>query len=161
MTVQMNRTRPVSEEDVTQFERVANMKLPAQFREFLLKHNGAQPEDNVFSIPDGGNQSGVNGFVPLKELLVESSKVHGIAGRFIAVAWAEGGNYVCLSLDLDGEVLFWDHEQPSLRLTVAYNWDDFLLNLQPFDANSVNLRPDQVKKSWIDPEFLKNLKKES
>jgi len=35
----------------------------------------------------------------------------------------------------------------------------FLDRRKPFDINSVQLKPGQVKKVWIDPEFLKRIKK--
>ena len=35
----------------------------------------------------------------------------------------------------------------------------FLDILEPFDIKTIQLKPGQVKKVWIDPEFLKRLKK--
>ena len=99
VAINMKRSRPVAEGDIAVFEQALEMKLPGQYREFLLQYNAAKPETNIFGIPGGSNQSGVNEFIPLERLLSESKNVDGVACRFVAVAWAEGGNYVCLDLD--------------------------------------------------------------
>jgi hypothetical protein len=155
----MKRPRPLADGDIVAFEQTLGMRLPGQYREFLLQYNAAKPETNIFGIPGGSNQSGVNEFIPLEKLIPESRNIDGVACRFVAVAWAEGGNYVCLGLDSGGEVFFWDHEQPSDSLRIAKNWNEFLQILQPFDVSKIELKPGQVKKVWVDPEFLKNLNK--
>ncbi len=159
MTITMRRSHPVAEAEVTSFEQTAEIKLPDQYREFLLQYNAAKPETNIFSIPGGSNNSGVNEFIPLEKILSESKHVGEVACRFIAVAWAEGGNYVCLDLDSGGEVFFWDHELPSDQLRLAKDWNGFLQMLQPFDVSKIELKPGQVKKVWVDPDFLKKLNK--
>jgi hypothetical protein len=35
--------------------------------------------------------------------------------------------------------------------------DPLLELLEPFDVSSVKLKPAQVKKAWVDPDFLKGL----
>jgi hypothetical protein len=155
----MKRSRPVAESDIAMFEEALGTRLPGQYREFLLHYNAAKPETNIFGIPGSSNESGVNEFIPLDKLVSESRNVDGVASRFLAVAWAEGGNYVCLGLDSGGEVFFWDHEQPSDTARLARGWNEFLQMLQPFDVSKIELKPGQVKKAWVNPEFLKNLGK--
>ena len=75
------------------------------------------------------------------------------------IAWAEGGNYVFIDEGKNGAVFFWDHEVPEEIKEVAPNFEAFLDHLEPFDINAIQLKPEQVKKAWIDPEFLKRLKK--
>jgi cell wall assembly regulator SMI1 len=157
MKIALGRGRPVSEVEISAFEADAGLKLPKQYREFLLIHNAARPENNIFDIP-GGNQSGINEFIPLNKVSSEKKNVDGVSCCFLPVAWAEGGNYVCLDLDAGGEVFFWDHEEPSDKLRLALTWNQFLMMLEPFDVSKIELKPGQVKSAWIDPDFLKGLK---
>jgi hypothetical protein len=63
---------PINAADVDAFEKAHDVKLPAEYRNFLLQHNGGRPEpnhlklnmggapmpvyvDRLFSIPSGGN----------------------------------------------------------------------------------------------------------
>ena len=57
-----------------------------------------------------------------------------------------------------GAIYFWDHERPELATKLADSIGAFLELLEPFDVSSVKRKPGQVKKAWIDPEFLKRLK---
>ncbi len=156
--IRMEHARPVSRRDLDTFERVMRANLPDQYREVLLSYNGAKPEANIFVIPGTSNESGVNEFIPLDEIAAEGKRVDGVARRFIPVAWAEGGNYICIDLDAGGEVFFWDHERPSGPLKMADDWSAFVNMLQRFDVTSVTLKPGQVKSARIDPDFLKSLK---
>jgi hypothetical protein len=160
MAIRMKGSRPVSAGDIVALEHALGLKLPGQYREFLLQYNAATPETNVFDIPGGSNQSAVNKFIPIEGLLSERKNVDGVACRFLAVAWAEGGNYVCLDLDSGGEVFFWDHERPSDELRLATNWNAFVEMLCPFDVSTIELKPGQVKKVWVDPEFLRDLREQ-
>ena len=74
------------------------------------------------------------------------------------MAWAEGGNYVFVDEAMNGAVFFWDHEIPEEPTKLADNFQAFLDGLQPFDVKSIELKPGQVKRVWVDPEFLKKLK---
>ena len=74
------------------------------------------------------------------------------------MAWAEGGNYVLVDEGRKGTVWFWDHEIPDAPTELAPNFGAFLNLLEPFDIATIQLKPGQVKKVWIDPEFLKRLK---
>jgi cell wall assembly regulator SMI1 len=159
MKIGLKRERPVSGEVISAFEETAGLKLPNQYREFLLNHNGAKPDTNVFAIP-GGNQSGVNEFIPLGKILTEKGNIDNVSCCFLPVAWAEGGNYVCIDIDAGGEVFFWDHEEPSGDLRLAPDFNEFLLMLEPFDVSNTELKPGQVKKAWIDPDFLRQLKRQ-
>jgi hypothetical protein len=57
----------------------------------------------------------------------------------------------------NGIVCFWDHETTEIT-TLAVTLGDFLELLQPFDISSVKLKPGQVKRVWVDPEFLNALR---
>lgn len=84
-------------------------------------------------------------------------RIENLPGRSFPVAWAEGGNYVFVNLAAGGAVFFWDHERPENIVRLASSFRSFLELLEPFDINSIKLKPDQVKKARIDPDFLKGL----
>ena len=104
------------------------------------------------------NESGVNGFIPISLVMVERNKIENIPENAYPVAWAEGGNYVLVDERRNGEVYFWDHEQPETILKIADSFGGFLSMLKPFDIRTVELKPGQVKSVRINPEFLKRLK---
>jgi hypothetical protein len=155
MSVKFRNGQPQSESALKAFEEQIGVMLPHDFREFTRLHNGAEPETNIFSAGKG-NESCVNRFIPLEKILSERTHIDQERLRFLPVAWAEGGNYVCLDLD-NGGIFFWDHEEPSDELKLAESFRHFIEMLAPFDVKDVTLKPGQVKKAWIDPDFLKGL----
>jgi hypothetical protein len=58
------------------------------------------------------------------------------------------GNYFLV--DLSGAVLFWDHETSELTV-LAETWNLFVAALHIPEV--VELKPGQVKRVWVDPEF--------
>ncbi len=152
-------TEAVSVQQLDALERSLGASLPIDFRVFLTRHDGSKPETNSFSV-DAGNESGVNGFVPARSLARQRAALVGrIPRNILPIAWAEGGNYVCLNLADAGDVLFWDHETEMIT-HLADSFDEFLLLLRPFDTSSVEFKPGQVRSAWIDPEFLRSLKEQ-
>ena len=117
MSVEFRKGRSLSEADVSAFEKQVGVELPHDYREFALLHDGAEPDTNIFPIGNG-NESGVNRFIPLGETLSERKYIDHVSVKYLPVAWAEGGNYVCLDLERGG-VFFWDHEEPSDDLKLA------------------------------------------
>lgn len=145
-------------EQISALEVSLGTKFANEYLSFLQKYNGALPEANVFRVSDQ-NSSGVNGFIPLEKIAYEAQFLDSeVSPDFFPIAYAEGGNYVCLPIAAgrDG-VYFLDHEIPGLvALTkLAGSLEGFLDQLQPLDRTEVKLKPGQVKKVWIDPSFLK------
>jgi len=150
---------PPTAEQISSAEAALGTKFTVEYLDFLLKFNGAVPDANVFRISDQ-NSAGVNAFLPIEKVPYEASLMDkDVAADFFPIAYAEGGNYVCmpLSSSKNSGVYFLDHEIPGLEsLTkLAASLDDFLDLLRPIDRNEVKLKPGQVKKAWIDPSFLK------
>jgi hypothetical protein len=79
---------------------------------------------------------------------------HSAAG--LPCGLAEGGNFVFIDEGCGGSVFFWDHEMVTATLS-ARTFADSLDVLEPFDIKTIKLKPRQVKKVWIDPEFLKRI----
>jgi hypothetical protein len=141
--------------DTEKLEREIGEALPNSFLEFIGQHDGAEPETNIFKI-GGANESGVNGFIPVREIPDERANIENLPSTAFPVAWAEGGNYVFVDAAC-GTVYFWDHEQPIPPVQMASDFAAFVELLEPFDPGSIKLKPGQVKSAWIDPDFLKSL----
>ncbi|WP_353936142.1 SMI1/KNR4 family protein [uncultured Herbaspirillum sp.] len=78
---------------------------------------------------------------------------------FLPIAYAEGGNYLCIASggkDI-GSIYFMDHEIPGLdaMIRLAPSLAEFLESVTPFDSKQIKLKSGQVKKAWINPDFLK------
>jgi cell wall assembly regulator SMI1 len=155
MSIGFKSGHSLSEAEVRAIEGALGVELPPDYREFVVLQDGAEPDTNIFSVGNG-NDSGVNRFIPLRETHSERRYIDDVSVEFLPVAWAEGGNYVCLDLRRGG-VFFWDHEEPSGDLKLAEGFSQFLEMLAPFDVKNVELNPGQVRKVWIDPDFLKGL----
>jgi len=158
MKIKLKNGKSASEEAVRALEVILDCRLSNSFRMFLQTEDGAAPETNIFKISDG-NESGVNRFIPVCEIRSERALIENLPPKAYPIAWAEGGNYVFVDEERGGAVFFWDHEEPEKIYELAIDFARFLDVLEPFDVKMVQLKPGQVKKVWIDPEFLKKLKK--
>ena len=158
MKIQLNRGKAATNEACQALQVALGCELSESFRNFLRSNDGAEPETNIFKIADK-NESGVNRFIPVSEILKERARIENISKKAYPVAWAEGGNYVIVDEDKNGTVFFWDHEVPEDLVKLASSFGAFLDILEPFDIKKIELKPGQVKKVWVDPEFLKRLKK--
>ena len=152
------------------------MQFAEAYRQFLLSSNGGVPEANEFDVLQTKTGSGVNRLYGIigenknGDLLREQSLLKDrLPKGIISIGDAVGGNRICLSLrGADyGNVFFWDHElesdrDPALALAnLAPSFDVFLASLQRFNAHRVPLKPGQVKKVWINPEFLKKVERDA
>jgi len=158
--ITLHSANPAAEAEILRVEQSFGHRFPPAFREFLALHNGARPARNLFAIPGTSIEAGVSQFTPLDRLRSETDGVDGVAGRFVAAASDDCGNYVCVRLSDVEEVFFWDHELPHEQRRLAATWSEFLEMLEPFDPRSVTLKPGQVKRAWINPNFLRKLKGE-
>jgi hypothetical protein len=156
MKIKLTNGRSAEPMDIEKLQREVGSKLPPSLVEFLHHHDGAKPETNSFKIGDT-NESGVNRFIPLSDILSERRNLETLPTTAFPIAWAEGGNYVFIDMAAEGAVFFWDHEQPEPPTLLASDFASFLNMLEPFDPASIKLRPGQVKRAWIDPDFLKSL----
>ncbi len=156
MKVKLTKGRTAEKFDIGVLEQKIGEPLISDFLQFVSENDGAEPETNIFKV-GLKNESGVNRFIPVKEITNEISRIETLPEKSFPVAWAEGGNYVFINQASSGEVFFWDHEQPENIIKLANSFHFFLELLEPFDVNSIKLKPNQVKKAWIDPDFLKSL----
>jgi len=158
MKIKLRDGKPASQEATLKLEVALGVSLSSSFRDFLATHDGAKPEANVFRI-SANNSSGIQRFIPVREIRQERSYIEDIPQRAYPVAWDGSGNYIFIDEDKSGAVFFWDHEIPNKPTRLASSFAGFLELLEPFDIRSVSLKPEQVKKVWVDPEFLERLRK--
>ena len=151
MTVQLQNGRAVPQDEVLAFESAVGHTMPPDYRAFVRSQDGARPVLNVFRIADD-NASGVNRFIPLSQIREEKASIALPTGCW-PIAWAEGGNYVCIDCATGGTVYFWDHESPRELVRLADSFTEFMALLQPFDAREADLGSYHVENAWIAPGF--------
>jgi hypothetical protein len=143
-------------------QRIGN-PLPLDYRAFLEKNNGGIPETNIFDLPACNGGSGINEFLSIKEILEQKNVMKDrLPPSAWPIAFAEGGNYVCLVCEGNSGVYFWDHEFEQ-EDGINPNWDnmyelsstfrEFMQAIRKFNINDVELKPEQVKSVWVDPDF--------
>lgn len=115
---------PLSEKALSKVEKRLKIKLPEEYRRFLLAHNGGRLTPSVFKFK---GQSGayadscVDWFLAVYdgeynnfETYFERYKVERVRlpVELVPIAHDPGGNLICISLaDFDrGSIYFWDHE---------------------------------------------------
>lgn len=157
MSVKVTSLGPAPLQDIADLERAIGRSLPPQFAAFVSQHDGATPEDNVFRVGTA-NAAGVNRFIPVSQIAAERQSA-GLPPGCIPVAWAEGGNLVILDADRAGSIYFWDHELPEDPIAIAADFTEFLQLLQPFVTAGKTAPLPSGAKAWIDPEFLRKLRK--
>lgn len=178
MTIKIVKRGPVLKELVlARLEKRLGQRLPAGYREFMLKFNGGEPESNSFSVAAIG-EAGINVFFSIRgratdgdlETEIETTKGR-MPSTLIPIADAEGGNLLCLCMDQreNGSIYYWDHEEEthedegptrSNLYKIADSFGDFWKLMEKFDPSEVELKEGQVEEIWIEPGFLESLKED-
>ena len=164
--------QPATADAIATFERTCGQALPPDYRDFLQRYNGGRPTPNAFEIGGGLGDGGVRSFYGLHDgdysLAAAFTSTRGrMPQHLLPIAEDDCGNRICLSLaEHDcGAVFFWDHETEADEsepaddrnlYRVASSFTAFLAALRA--APPVELQPGQVLSTWIDPEFLRQLK---
>ncbi|MEJ2664941.1 MAG: SMI1/KNR4 family protein [Spirochaetia bacterium] len=159
----IKKGKPITLEQLQSIEQLLGGKLPSDFKNFLMENNGGEPEINEFDIPDLKSGSGVSQFLSADEII---NKKESMKERFVDEAWpiaqAEGGNYICLVTGKKSGIYYWEHESEAEEgrpanfdnlFKVADTFSHFFDALKKFDISKNNLKPGQVKKVWVDPDF--------
>lgn len=157
MKVGLKGGRQAAESDISALEALIGQPLDCQFRKFVKTNNGAAPVANSFPVDGVADVGGVNEFIAVEDIISERRYIEDIAPRAYPIASSEGGNYVILDQDQGGAIFFWDHEFEGGISRVADSFDLFLDLIEPFDTTSIDPALGQVKRAWIDPDFLKQL----
>lgn len=137
---------PIDAQVIDEFERYLGMPLPADYRRFLLEHNGGKPTPNVFLISaEKRSEDIVDFFLGLKAARISfsleeyaSRRKDHLPSNLISIARDPGHNAICLSLEgVDvGKVYFWDADfgvvgapDYSNLYLLADSFDEFLSKL--------------------------------
>ncbi|HSS95909.1 MAG TPA: SMI1/KNR4 family protein [Terriglobales bacterium] len=156
MKITLKNGCDASESSIRALEMELGYPLSDSYKTFVHVYDGAKPETNIFRVSHI-NECGVSKFIPVAEITKQKSRIEGFPEHACPIASAEGGNFIFL--DENGAVFFWDHEVDDEPVRLAGDFGSFLDSLEPFDVKSVQLKPGQVKRVWVDREFLKKLKK--
>ena len=144
ISFEMKNSRPgASLGAINAFEQTTGVKIPADYRKFLLGQNGGSPVRRNFSFGDGAYQDSILrsffGVGRSSEANLEwAIDVYGerIPINFLPVADDEFDNLILVSQrrGSTGEIFFWNHEKEfstSSTTLVATNLKEFLEKLEP------------------------------
>lgn len=136
-----NRWGPLDERTVADFEARNGIKLPADYRAFLLAHSGGVPEPNFFWVVTGDWGSGIESFYGFEEdgyrlqQFFDNRESMGIAPDMLVI----GDDGCCSLLTIGiagprgGQVFYIDHEfasgEPEHERFLAASFADFLQRL--------------------------------
>jgi hypothetical protein len=152
MKIEKDRERPkLTRGRLQKFESDTGLTLPADYRAFLLKHNGGSPVDSRFEVPDIREDvlldyfysiDGRSGVDLEKELATwESEMPEG----FLPIGRDPGGAIIIMGTagEYAGRVFFWDHQHRSLHSSheentfpVAASFTEFTESLKADDGPS-------------------------
>lgn len=115
-----NRFGPLTEERLARFEARIGQVLPADYRAFLLRHNGGRPVPATFVISAEEGTDTLHHTYGLHDgpsyfNLEHAYETHQgrVPAGLLAIADDPGGNAICLGIGGEhrGGVYFWDHER--------------------------------------------------
>jgi hypothetical protein len=108
-----------AENDIPRLESILNLRLPQDYRQFLLKYNGGIPAQDTFVFPGTSEGSCVDVFYGIgpDDYYDLANMQRVLEGRlpkhFLAVAGDPFGNKVCICVAGEhvGKIYYWDHER--------------------------------------------------
>lgn len=135
---------PLSKEQIEVVEKRMGIRLPDDYKEFLMQFNGGQPEPATFDFTgvDGcENDSVVNNFLSIHDGKEDNfeidyffyTKNKRIPDNVAPIARDPAGNLICICLSGSnrGKIYFWDHELefekpgPSNLAYIAKSFSEF------------------------------------
>ena len=162
--VVIDEKKKLTSADIDLLEENLRVKLPVEYKKFLLLHNGGHPEKTNYPTLspalDGANIAWFLAFYDgeYENLLKEFSRFKGIIPEeFIPIARGSGGNKICLGVsgNVFGKVYFfvrnWEIDEngqpiPDDMCIIANNFNDFINSLYRF----VDLKKDRNgEEIWI------------
>lgn len=111
---------PITIQDITELENELALRLPNDYVQFLLQHNGGRPQLPYFSLAN--NPVDTHGILDTFYRVQKKhlDDVRDVADAFrdrmppylLPIATDPGGNQICLSIagETAYSVYFWDHE---------------------------------------------------
>lgn len=140
-----NEFDPITEQDLLSFEKGIDLKLPEDYKEFIIRNNGGYPTLTKFLFTDTrGNpsESLVDYFFPVgTDFMYNVGALYDfmksedrLPNGMLPIAYDPFGNMVCISLsgEAHGSVYFWDHElefEENNLSIIANSFSDFIFML--------------------------------
>jgi hypothetical protein len=158
MTISISDGKAASEEDISALESSLGYALSPDFKAFVRANDGAHPENNIFDV-GLDNNSDVAEFIPVTKIAYERALIGNLPLASYPIAHDSSGNWIIVNEAERGAIFFHDHEIDGEPIKLADSFNEFVQLLKPFDQDSIELRHEQVKSVWVDPDFLASLKK--
>jgi hypothetical protein len=111
---------PIPERFITALEQGWHIKLPRDYKEFLVKINGGKPQKKLFTLKDKSNSSLLSGLFGISDeedynvlIRYPIMLMDRIPTNTFPIADDQCGNLILLSIRGQdyGKVYFWDHER--------------------------------------------------
>jgi len=141
----------LDEKSLDDFEKEFEIKLPEEYRHFLIKYNGGYPAPDGFKFMNKDKGSSVDRFLGLIDREYDDIRKYiekyknRIPDNLIPIAYDPGSNLLCISIsggDFDN-IYFWEHEfefnegqKPdyTIVMVIANSFNDFLSKLYEVKA---------------------------
>lgn len=118
-------------DNVNEFEKITNIKLPQDYIELIKKYNGARPSLKLFKTVSGVehvvkailsyNKEDRENIFKTYDWIKEQLPIN-----FVPIASDPAGNYICYNKDF--ELYYWEHETTNVE-KIADSFSDFINNL--------------------------------
>ncbi len=132
----------ITVEDLEKFEIKYNVKLPKQYKNFLVEFNGGYPQKSGFEISKEEGKSLVNRFYGIGDMKCNLGQVFEyldgeLPEGFISIGDDPGGNEICIGVNSEyyEKIYFWAHdserdEEMSNMFFLANDFDSFFEGLE-------------------------------
>lgn len=124
--------QPLTERDISMLEAQTGIKLPDDYKQFLLQHNGGRPSPKRFVTRDKKVESMVAKFIPLADIPDDNlrEEIEGITqarqipANLIPIAIDPADNRVVLSVSGKdcGKVYYWSWDEEDEDHEPSYNY---------------------------------------
>lgn len=132
----------ISAIDIDHFEKRHGIKLPEDYKQFLLQRNGGRPERDIFYVP--GCKASPDARIHLFCGIGHPSKTHELSWHIdlhserlpnylLPIASTEGADIICMDIGRihHGRIIFWDGYELTGRTeyVVAKSFTEFIESL--------------------------------
>jgi cell wall assembly regulator SMI1 len=104
---------PLSMSVITEFEQEIGFTLPPDYRDFLVQHNGGQPENKFLEVSDCNSDVMISCFLGIKKPLADDilfwieELSDDLKDFFLPIAVDAGGNFLLMDKS-NGKIYYWD-----------------------------------------------------
>ena len=132
--------KPATDEQIAEFEKIEGVKLPADYRAFLMTYNGGRPIPDCFPF---GTEPGslLDTFFELGEGEGKTNDLQTMCDQYrpriphtmMPIGCDAGGNAILLGVHGEpwGRVFFLDYMNPRPIFEIAPSFEAFLASFEP------------------------------